>query len=67
MTADRRPAPPSSLQVELHGEVAVLRLSRAAKRNALNDPTVLGIEAFFAAPPDGVGRPQRHPESAKTR
>jgi enoyl-CoA hydratase/carnithine racemase len=48
---------PPSLQVERHGadgEVAVLRLARAAKRNALNDPTVLGIEAFFSAPPAGV-------------
>ena len=48
---------PPSLQVERHGadgEVAVLRLARAAKRNALNDPTVLGIEAFFSAPPPGV-------------
>ena len=25
-----------------------------AKRNALDDPTVLGIEAFFATPPEGV-------------
>ena len=48
---------PPSLQVERHGadgEVAVLRLARAAKRNALDDPTVLGIEAFFTAPPAGV-------------
>jgi (methylthio)acryloyl-CoA hydratase len=45
---------PPSLQVERHGEVAVLRLSRAAKRNALDDPTVVGIEAFFATPPDSV-------------
>jgi (methylthio)acryloyl-CoA hydratase len=45
---------PPSLEVERHGEVAVLRLARAAKRNALNDPTVLGIEAFFGAPPEGV-------------
>ena len=45
---------PSSLQIERHGEVAVLRLARARKRNALNDPTVLGIEAFFATPPEGV-------------
>lgn len=45
---------PSSLQLERHGPVAVLRLSRPAKRNALNDPTVLGLEAFFSAPPDGV-------------
>ena len=48
------PLPPS-LQVERHGAVAVLRLSRAAKRNALDDPTVLGMEAFFSAPPSGVG------------
>jgi enoyl-CoA hydratase/carnithine racemase len=45
---------PPSLQVERHGDVAVLRLARAAKRNALNDPTVLGIETFFATPPAGV-------------
>jgi len=48
---------PPSLQVERHGtdgEVAVLRLARPAKRNALNDPTVLGIEAFFSAPPTGI-------------
>ena len=46
-----QPLLPPSLQVERHGDVAVLRLSRAAKRNALNDPTVLGIEAFFSTPP----------------
>jgi (methylthio)acryloyl-CoA hydratase len=45
---------PPSLQVEHDGAVAVLRLHRAAKRNALDDATVLGIEAFFAAPPAGV-------------
>jgi (methylthio)acryloyl-CoA hydratase len=48
---------PPSLQLERHGsdgEVAVLRLSRRQKRNALDDPTVLGVEAFFTAPPAGV-------------
>jgi (methylthio)acryloyl-CoA hydratase len=45
---------PPSLRVERDGPVAVLRLHRAAKRNALDDGTVLGIEAFFAAPPAGV-------------
>jgi (methylthio)acryloyl-CoA hydratase len=45
---------PPSLQVERDGDVAVLRLCRAAKRNALDDATVLGIEEFFTAPPDGV-------------
>jgi enoyl-CoA hydratase/carnithine racemase len=42
---------PSSLVLERHDAVAVLRLSRPAKRNALDDATVLGIEAFFAEPP----------------
>jgi enoyl-CoA hydratase/carnithine racemase len=45
---------PSSLTVEQDGAVAILRLNRAAKRNALDDPTVLGIEAFFSSPPSGV-------------
>jgi enoyl-CoA hydratase/carnithine racemase len=48
---------PPSLRVERHGAdgaVAVLRLSRAAKRNAIDDATVRGIQAFFTAPPDGV-------------
>ncbi len=42
---------PSSLRVELNDDVAVLRLCRVAKRNALDDDTVLGIEEFFSAPP----------------
>ncbi|MEJ8281238.1 crotonase/enoyl-CoA hydratase family protein [Pseudonocardia spirodelae] len=46
---------PESLTVELHEkEVAVLRLTRPRKRNALDDATVLGIEDFFARPPEGV-------------
>lgn len=45
---------PPSLHVERHGEVAVLRLTRAAKRNALDDVTVLGIETFFSLPPAGI-------------
>ncbi|MET7298887.1 crotonase/enoyl-CoA hydratase family protein [Embleya sp. NPDC005575] len=48
------PALPPSLRVERHGPVAVLRLARPAKRNALDDATVLGLEAFFAAPPADV-------------
>ncbi len=45
---------PPSLVLERHDAVAVLRLSRAAKRNALDDATVLGIETFFAGPPSWV-------------
>ena len=40
---------PSSLQTERRGEIAILRLARPEKRNALNDPTVEGIGSFFAS------------------
>ena len=40
---------PSSLQTERRGEIAILRLARPEKRNALNDPTVEGIGAVFAS------------------
>jgi len=44
---------PASLVVEIRGNVALLQLARAHKRNALDDATVLGIETFFASmPPD---------------
>lgn len=46
---------PDSLRIELHDRVAVLRLHRAAKRNALNDATILGMERFFQHLPDHIG------------
>ena len=42
---------PPSLVLERHDAVAVLRLARPTKRNALDDATVLGIESFFTDPP----------------
>lgn len=45
---------PASLVAERQGDIAVLRLARSEKRNALNDPTVLGLETFFSELPDGV-------------
>ncbi|HEY7664332.1 MAG TPA: crotonase/enoyl-CoA hydratase family protein [Xanthobacteraceae bacterium] len=45
---------PGSLKAERRGEIAVLFLARAEKRNAIDDPTVFGIEAFFATLPDEV-------------
>jgi enoyl-CoA hydratase/carnithine racemase len=48
------PRLPSSLSVERKGEVAILSLARPQKRNALDDATILGLEAFFATPPDGI-------------
>jgi enoyl-CoA hydratase/carnithine racemase len=49
------PKLPPTLHAERCGAVAVLTLKRAEKRNALNDPTVQGIEAFFTALPEGIG------------
>ena len=46
---------PPSLAAEQQGNVAVLRLNRAHKRNAIDDETVLGLDAFFSAIPDGIG------------
>ena len=45
---------PASLAAERRDDVAVLRLTRAHKRNALDDETVLGLDAFFSAVPQGV-------------
>ena len=45
---------PTSLSAERRGEIAVLRLARPEKRNALDDATILGIEAFFTTLPDGI-------------
>jgi enoyl-CoA hydratase/carnithine racemase len=53
-TQSTKTALPKSLQVERRDEIAILRLARPEKRNALNDPTVLGIGTFFADLPHGV-------------
>ena len=42
---------PPSLELEWRGAVAVLRINRPAKRNALDTATVTGLEQFLAAPP----------------
>ena len=46
---------PGSLKAERDGAVAILRLARAGKRNALDDETIIGIDKFFSTIPDGVG------------
>src|SRR5262249_56834271 len=46
---------PASLTAERKGAVAILRLNRPQKRNALNDEAILGIEQFFSSLPDGIG------------
>jgi hypothetical protein len=51
---------PVSLVSERHGEVAVVRLARPHKRNALDSETVSGVERLFSATPEtAVRRPQR--------
>ena len=59
--ASKRPAKkafapklPDSLSAKRKGDIAILRLSRPQKRNALNDGMILGIEAFFQALPKDV-------------
>ena len=45
---------PPTLHAERRGAVAVLKLKRPEKRNALDDPTVAGLEAFFSAVPKDI-------------
>lgn len=45
---------PASVTAERRDELAIVRLSRPHKRNALDDTTVEGLEIFFAALPDDV-------------
>ena len=44
----------SDLVIERDGNVAILKLNRASKRNALNDPLVREIGAFFDTMPKDV-------------
>ncbi|HRK38528.1 MAG TPA: crotonase/enoyl-CoA hydratase family protein [Burkholderiaceae bacterium] len=44
----------NDIQMELQGAVAVVRLNRAAKRNALSDGLVLGLQDVFTRMPDDV-------------
>ena len=46
---------PRSLRAERRDDIAILHLARPEKRNALDDPTVFGIEAFFTALPEEIG------------
>jgi enoyl-CoA hydratase/carnithine racemase len=56
MPSKSRPLPslPPSLAAERRGQAAILRLARPRKRNALDDTTIRGIEAFFYALPEDV-------------
>jgi (methylthio)acryloyl-CoA hydratase len=45
---------PPSLAAERRGDIAVLTLARPAKRNALDDVTMHGLEAFFTDLPGSI-------------
>ena len=62
MKIDKRYALPDSLSVLIDGPIAVVSLTRAAKRNAINDATVQGLGDFFRAPPDTIGAVVLHGE-----
>jgi (methylthio)acryloyl-CoA hydratase len=44
----------SPVHTELRGEILLVRLNRPQKRNAMNDATVLAIDAIFSAIPAGI-------------
>jgi enoyl-CoA hydratase/carnithine racemase len=48
------PEVPPSLHAKRNGDIAVLRLARPRKRNAIDDEMVMGIGAFFSDLPDDV-------------
>jgi enoyl-CoA hydratase/carnithine racemase len=45
---------PESVSLRREGNILIVRLNRAHKRNALNDETILGLERVFSEIPDGV-------------
>lgn len=53
---------PASLHAERQGNIAILKLARPQKRNALDDGTVLGIETFFTSLPDNIAAALLHGE-----
>ena len=42
------------IQLEIDGDVAIVRLNRPAKRNALSDALVMGVRDTFQKLPAGV-------------
>lgn len=53
---------PPTLTASYEGNIALLRLSRPDKRNALDDATVMALRRYFEAIPDGVGAVVIHGE-----
>jgi enoyl-CoA hydratase/carnithine racemase len=49
------PGLPDSLQAARDGNIAMLRLSRSAKRNAIDNAMIAGIALFFSQLPEDIG------------
>ena len=45
---------PAPVSIRIDGDIAIVRLERPEKRNALNDPAVLALECAFRDLPHGV-------------
>jgi len=45
---------PGSLRTEVRGDILLLTIARAEKRNALNDETILGIDRLFSNMPSNI-------------
>lgn len=56
------PQLPPTLAATREGNIGILRLARAAKRNALDDDTVLGLRRYFMEIPEGIGAVVLHGE-----
>jgi enoyl-CoA hydratase/carnithine racemase len=54
MTAVPVAEAPSPVSTRIEGEIAIVRIERSAKRNALNDQAVLALETAFRNLPPGV-------------
>ncbi len=53
---------PDTLAASRDGDIGIIRLSRPAKRNALDDATVIGLRRYFMEVPEGVGAVVLHGE-----
>lgn len=53
---------PDTLSTTHDGDIAIVKLSRPGKRNALDDDTVRGLQRFFMELPDGIGAVVLHGE-----
>lgn len=51
---EQEASPENPVTVAVKGPVAYVTLVRPDKRNAINDATIRALEAFFAAPPEGI-------------